>query len=89
MEFASHLNADFPLVSDWDGDIAEAYGVRYETWLEHTGLAKRALFVIDQDRLITYRWVTEDALVLPDLDEPIGALRRASGYAPTTAADRD
>lgn len=40
----------------------------------YEGLAKRSLFVIGADGVIRYRWVTDDALVLPDLDEPIAIL---------------
>ena len=43
----------------------------------HAGLAKRSVFVIDRSGVIRYRWVTEDALVLPDLDEVISAVRLA------------
>ena len=76
MAFAQHLGIDFPLLSDWGGATADTYGVRYGTWKGHEGLAKRSLFVIDRQGIIGYRWVTEDALVLPDLDEPLEVLRR-------------
>ena len=74
MAFAKHIGIRFPLLSDWGGKTAEAYGVRYDVWKEHEGLAKRSLFVIGADGVIRYRWVTDDALVLPDLDEPIAIL---------------
>ena len=76
MAFAQHLGIDFPLLSDWGGATADTYGVRYGTWKGHEGLAKRSLFVIDRQGIIGYRWVTEDALVLPDLDDPLEVLRR-------------
>lgn len=71
MAFAEHLGVDFPLLSDWGRETCAAYGVRYDAWKGHDGLAKRSLFVIDREGVIRYRWVTEDALVLPDLDEPL------------------
>lgn len=74
MAFAERLGIDFPLLSDWEGEVAEAYGVRYDEWKGHTGLAKRSVFVIDQEGVIRYRWVTEDALVLPDLEEAVAVL---------------
>ncbi len=74
MAFAKHLGIEFPLLSDWDRRTAEAYGVRYDVWKGHDGLAKRSVFVIDRDGTIRYRWVTDDALVLPDLDEPMAVL---------------
>jgi peroxiredoxin len=62
------------LLSDWGRETSRAYGVRYEVWKEHDGLAKRSLFVIDREGLIRYRWVTEDALVTPDEREAIDVM---------------
>lgn len=73
--FAASLGVDFPLLSDWDRTVCAAYGVRYDVWKGHTGLAKRAVLVIDRGGTVRYRWVTDDALVLPDLDAVVAALR--------------
>jgi len=73
--FAESLGVDFPLLSDWDREACAAYGVQYDVWKGHRGLAKRSVFVVDTDRVVRYRWVTDDALVLPDLDEVVQALR--------------
>jgi peroxiredoxin len=72
--FAEALAVRFPLVSDWGREVAAAYGVRYDVWKGHDGVAKRSLFVIDRDGVVRYRWVTDDAEVLPDLDHAIDAL---------------
>lgn len=74
MAFAEHFDMQFPLLSDWGGRTAAAYGVRYDVWKGHEGLAKRSVFVIDREGIIRYRWVTDDALVLPDLNESIEVL---------------
>ncbi len=79
MAFAEHLGVGFPLLSDWEGTVADSYGVRYESWKGHRGVAKRSLFVIDQTGTITYRWVTDDALVLPRLDDLVAAVKEISG----------
>ena len=42
--FAEHLHLDFPLVSDFNKEVTQAYGV-----LREGGFAERALFVIDKD----------------------------------------
>ena len=73
--FAASLGVDFPLLSDWDRTVCAAYGVRYDVWKGHAGLAKRSVFVIDRGGTVRYRWVTDDALVLPDLDAVVAALR--------------
>lgn len=80
MAFAQSTGVTFPLLSDWGGEVADAYGVRYVEWKGHEGVAKRSVFVIGADRVIRYRWVTEDALVLPPLDEALDvALNREPG----------
>jgi peroxiredoxin len=74
MAFATHLGIGFPLLSDWGGATAGAYGVRYINWKGHDGIAKRSIFVIDQQGVVRYKWVTEDALQLPDLGEAMAVL---------------
>jgi peroxiredoxin len=72
--FAKHLGVPFPLLSDWDRRTSAAYGVQYDVWREHDGLAKRSLFVIDRGGIIRYRWVIDDALETPDIDVAIEVL---------------
>ncbi len=73
--FAESLGVDFPLLSDWDRTVCADYGVRYDVWKGHAGLAQRSVFVVDRGGAVRYRWVTDDALVLPDLDAVVAALR--------------
>ena len=75
MAFAEHLGIDFPLLGDWEGTVADAYGVRYDTWKGHRGVAKRSLFVVDRDGTITSSWVTDDALVIPNMNMLVAAVR--------------
>ena len=79
MAFAKHLGVPFPLLSDWGRDTCAAYGVRYDVWKEHDGLAKRSLFVIDGSGVIRYRWVTDDALEEPVLEDALAALAALEG----------
>lgn len=69
MAFARQLGVDFALLSDWGRSVSQSYGVAYDTWKGHDGVAKRAAFLIDQARIVRYRWVTDDAEQLPDFDE--------------------
>ncbi|MFC6955141.1 peroxiredoxin [Halorubellus litoreus] len=69
-EFRAQNDLSFGLVSDHEKDIIDAYDVR--TSFDHIGLhglAKRAVFVLDSDRTITYAWVSDDPSVEPDYDE--------------------
>lgn len=72
--FARSLGIDFPLLSDWGGSVARSYGVEYDSWKGHAGLAKRSIFIVDQTGTLRYQWITEDAAVQPDLDEVEQAL---------------
>lgn len=47
--FAEQHRIDFPLLSDSDGRVAEAYGVRADEMNDHRGVARSAVFVIDPD----------------------------------------
>lgn len=76
--FSESLGVDFPMLSDWDGAVCGKYGAQYDVWKDHVGLAKRSIFVIDGGGTVRYHWQTDDALVLPDLDDAIEALRSLS-----------
>lgn len=73
--FARSLGIDFPLLSDWSREVSRAYGASYELWKGHDGVAKRALFLVAADGTVAYRWVTEDAEILPDLGLALEAVR--------------
>jgi len=64
--FAEAQDLDFPLLSDSDGTVAEAFGVLYEEFRGHKRVAKRSTFVVDTDRTVQYAWSTEDPSNHPD-----------------------
>ena len=55
-KFKIDQNLNFPLLSDFNKDTAEAYGVLYETFpaFEMHGVSKRAAFVIDRTGIVKY-----------------------------------
>ena len=76
--FRDELGLDFPLVSDSNRDVVDAYGISMDfTALGVENLAKRAVFVVDGDRTVTYAWVTDDPGVEPDYDAVVEAARSA------------
>ena len=77
--FATSIGVDFPLLSDWGGEVSDAYGVRYDVWKGHAGVAKRSWFVIDGDGVVRYSWVTDDALELPVLEDIVAAVKALDG----------
>ena len=53
---------NFPLLSDFNKEVSEAYGCLYENWsFEMKGVAKRAAFVIDKQGILRYVEVLENA----------------------------
>ncbi|MGI9584691.1 MAG: redoxin domain-containing protein [Acidimicrobiia bacterium] len=79
MAFAKELGVDFPMLSDWSGAVSSNYGVQYDEWKGHRGVAKRSLFIVDPSKRIRYRWITDDALIEPDLAEAMAALEEIAG----------
>lgn len=59
----------FPLAADNDGSVCAAYGVRthYEPY-DIDGVARRAVFVVDTDGVVTYRWLAAEPGEEPDYD---------------------
>ena len=68
--FAEHLGLEFPLLSDYDKAVCQAYGV-----LRPNGSAERALFVVDRLGVIRYAHVNPVGEV-PDNKPVLDALRK-------------
>lgn len=72
--FAAEYGLDFPLLPDSDGAVSETYGVLYDEVNGHRRVSKRAVFVVDGDRTIHYRWVADELPQQPDWLEVQSAL---------------
>jgi peroxiredoxin len=76
--FRDELGLGFDLISDSDRDIVDAYDISMDfTALGVHNLAKRAVFVVDSDREVTYAWVSDDPGIEPEYDEVLSAVRAA------------
>lgn len=64
----------FPLLSDFNKEVAAAYDVLYEELLGFRGVAKRSAFVIDEEGTIIYSESSDDPKQLPDFDAIVAAL---------------
>jgi peroxiredoxin len=80
-QFARDLQLSYPLLSDWNREVSQAWGVAYTEWKGHRGVAKRSVFVVDRAGVVRYRWVTDDALQLPDITEAVAALIETASAA--------
>lgn len=67
--FKQDQNLNFPLLSDFNKEVARAYGALYEDFvMGMKGVAKRAAFVVDAEGIIRYAEVLESAGDLPNFE---------------------
>jgi peroxiredoxin len=77
--FREEHGIEFDLVSDMAGDAIRAYDQETEIPdLGLHGIANRAVFVIDSEGTITYRWEADDPTNEPDYEEVLEAVEAAS-----------
>ncbi|MEZ0484747.1 redoxin domain-containing protein [Fibrella aquatica] len=68
-KFKEEQNLPFPLLSDFNKEVSEAYGALYENFVMNMkGVSKRAAFVIDEAGHIKYAEVLENAGNVPDFN---------------------
>jgi peroxiredoxin len=79
--FATFLNVQFPLVSDFNRQVVRQFGIDYtqdEPYTGWWGMSRRSVFVIDPDAVIRYAWITDDPLIAPNIEEALNALQALS-----------
>ncbi len=64
--FREELGLPFPLLSDFNHEVASSYGVLYEDYFGLRGVSRRSAFVIGLDGRIAWAWVGERDDILPD-----------------------
>lgn len=68
-KFKAEQDYNFPLLSDFNKDVSEAYGALYEDFvLDMKGVSKRAAFVIDKSGIVKYAEVLDNAGEVPNFD---------------------
>lgn len=77
--FIREENLNFPMLSDATNEVIHDYDVVLEGLYDVVDVAERAVFVIDADGFVTYRWIREDGN--PDFDELVGEVREAVAAA--------
>jgi len=75
MAFSENRHLTFPLLSDFEpkGEVSKLYGA----YNENTGECKRALFVIDEEGIIQWSYLSPDA-INPGADGILDALEEMS-----------
>ena len=74
-EMAKVDGLKFPLLSDFNKEVAAAYDVLYADLLGFKGVAKRSAFVIDEDGVIVYSESSDDPHDLPNFEAIKAALQ--------------
>ena len=74
--FKKDQNLNFPLLSDFNKDVIQAYGAYNPDMIGLKGIAKRSTFVIDKDGVIRHAEVLEDARNEPNYDKVFEALAK-------------
>jgi len=77
--FKEEQNLPFDLLSDFNKDVSQAYGAYYDTFVMNMkGVSKRAAFVVDQQGIIQYAEVLDNAGEVPSfraIQETLGKLK--------------
>jgi peroxiredoxin len=69
----------FPLLSDHDGEVSDAYGVLADELEGHPQVSERAVFVIDSTETIRYAWQGQTYTDDPDIGEVSDAVDAVIG----------
>lgn len=59
-------NLNFPLLSDFNKEVSESYGVLYADYFGMKGVPKRSAFIIGSNGIVKYAEVLEDSGKQPD-----------------------
>ena len=72
--WADQQRFNFPLLSDYNKDVIRQYGVVNADMIGLKDIAKRSVFVIDQQGVVRHREILDDARNQPDYDRVRAAL---------------
>jgi peroxiredoxin len=75
--FAQLMDLPFPLLSDFNRQVVQKFGIAYPPDQPYTGfwgMSKRSAFVLDKAGVVRYAWVTDDPSVAPDVKAVLAAV---------------
>jgi len=75
-EFKKQQNLNFPLLSDFNKEVIQSYGVFNPDMIGLKGIAKRSTFVIDKDGIVRHAEILEDARNEPNYDKVFDTLSK-------------
>lgn len=74
-DFAQHLNANFPVLSDFNREVVPRYTGFYDDMGGLKMVGKRGAFVIDRSGVVRYKWISDVPQNLPDFQEITAVLQ--------------
>jgi peroxiredoxin len=76
--FTENRHLNFPILSDYRREVISKYGIVMANLgsLEGYNAAKRSVFVLDENGIIRYRWISDNPLIEPNYDEIKSALEK-------------
>lgn len=72
--FKASQNYNFTMLSDFNKEVSERFGVLSQDFFGMKGVAKRSAFVLDEDHTIIHAEILEDAGMIPDFNKIQAAL---------------
>lgn len=76
-KFREEEGIPFPILSDFNREVTPEWGVLHDELLGLEGVAKRSVFVVGGDGVVSYRWVSDDPDVEPDYEQVRAAVEAA------------
>lgn len=69
--FAERNILTFPLLSDYKRDVVKLYDIELKNFagMQDYTVAKRSVFILDQQGIVRYKWVSDDPGVQPNYEE--------------------
>lgn len=69
--FTQNRHLNFPVLSDYSRKVIKKYGIVLKNLasLKDYNAAKRAVFILDENGKVRYRWVSDNPLVEPNYSE--------------------
>lgn len=79
--FADQHKLTFTLLSDYNREAVRAFGIEDPNFFGGLlpGVAKRSVFILDRNGVVTYKWVSDNPGVEPNYDEVAAAVKELAG----------
>ena len=74
--FAAQNNLNFKLLSDYNRETVNAYGLPFENFAGMAGYvsSNRAVYVVDENGVVIYEWLAPNLGTEPNYDEVVAAI---------------